>query len=1646
MLSPEQAQERLKAFQNPHYKRDQLKRVVFLWGNLSTIGQILIQAGPAWNKVANNWEQINRVQTETLHQLGKLRQGERIKLFEALFPWLSSYVESTWKLFDILPYQTGLSRRPFRNPDHYSPGARAAWLQHLLLAISGYEQDVVWFAAWAPHLGYGGYLVYGAPNALGYLFAGTIENGGKAGQEVFDTLIASANGSHEIGMMGRHVVRGLMCTSRRDGWDYIERLLLAAQREEGLRQVILESVDEAHPELFKRLLCTILDHNLSRFSAAIRAFDVWFGLELGTVPQKSVADSLARVLCYLEDSSKREKAIRDGSALEAYYALWAMAFEDASATLPHAITLRQSPDVERRFAVTHLLAQMDLVGSFEELLNALEDPDLRVATRAIINLNPPEYNRELLKKSDLFERLERLIARLPHKQNTLKPLVWEWMTLQVDREMLAGRLIECLGNRSPKRLIPYLSHMNPTNRFRVAHLLETLGGKDEEARQVLFTLAGDRSPYVREQSLKALQGYKLTEAEILQIESLLTRKAEDLRRGVIQLLLELPDKTLLQSINRLLGLKNENQRRAGLEILRESIRSKRLLREGRLLASEFEKRAVVLQSEARVLEEILADETEEVSLDDALGLMNPENRSQSKPPPSDTPWFGRGKKVQLGSSAAVEILKSLDSLIEKHRIDPVELSFSETKRTELLGNIRFGFPKTDPSQPLELDLTRLPLKEVWETWWQTRPADLRDPDGCELIRASAILRLFSTRWINLSRAVSEVPKDLQTVFEIHCNFNLHYESIISSVLDWMIRSHPVKDDVSFLLDALETSVSRIPNAELTGVNELYVGMRTRAISLQRLAYLHICRWHRQIRSEAWQDEHHARLWAVVRWLDEPKPGLLRYRPNLEDALFAQRAGAASWDDLLDLLLGPREIEGYGNHFHILQELSGRIPHPYFKAFPGLKDLVDNCRERILSVETRRGDLPTAASLPAMALRSIPGMKNLFRLLVALGKTDFERGYHFGQSRQAVLSHLIRVTYPIEEDTREGFAELAHTSNISDRRLVELAMYAPQWSGFVEYTLNWPKFQEAVFWVYAHTKDRQWTVEKEIRELWTAQVSEYTPLSADSLMDGAVDVNWFHQAYAALGEDRWKEVYRAAILTAVGKGHIRARIFADAMLGKVTADELIERIMKKRHQDSLRAFGLVPVQQGDDFQRELLRRYEVMQEFLRTSKKFGSQRQASEKLAVAIGMENLARNAGYTDPQRLEWAMEVEAVADLANGPVSIEVAGTRVSLSIDDLGEPELVVSKKGKQLKAIPAAVKKDEQIASLLDRKRKLDRQTSRMRQSLEQAMCRGDTFTGAEVWNLFRHPMLSAMLEQLVFIGPKGMGYPVENGRALFAHSGRMIPVAPVDELRIAHPIDLLESDEWHFWQHECFISERIQPFKQVFRELYILTPTEKEERNLSRRYAGQQVNPRQALALFSARGWVTDPEEGVHKTFHDLGISARVGFLQGIFTPAEVEGLTLEVVVFTQRGDWSPLPLIQIAPRVFSEVMRDLDLVVSVAHAGGVDPEASASSIEAREALIRETCNLLSLQNVRVKDRHAIVEGKLGNYTIHLGSAVVHKQPGGSLCIIPVHSQHRGRLFLPFVDSDPKSAEIISKVISLAKDSEIKDPTILEQILN
>ena len=84
------------------------------------------------------------------------------------------------------------------------------------------------------------------------------------------------------------------------------------------------------------------------------------------------------------------------------------------------------------------------------------------------------------------------------------------------------------------------------------------------------------------------------------------------------------------------------------------------------------------------------------------------------------------------------------------------------------------------------------------------------------------------------------------------------------------------------------------------------------------------------------------------------------------------------------------------------------------------------------------------------------------------------------------------------------------------------------------------------------------------------------------------------------------------------------------------------------------------------------------------------------------------------------------------------------------------------------------------------------------------------------------------------------------------------------------------------------------------------------------------------------------------------------------------------------------------------------------------------------------------NVSWLGSHAKIAGQLGKYSVHMGSGVVHAEGKGMLAILPVHSQARGRIFLPFADDDPKTAEILSKILLLAEDKKIKDPSILNQI--
>ncbi len=605
------------------------------------------------------------------------------------------------------------------------------------------------------------------------------------------------------------------------------------------------------------------------------------------------------------------------------------------------------------------------------------------------------------------------------------------------------------------------------------------------------------------------------------------------------------------------------------------------------------------------------------------------------------------------------------------------------------------------------------------------------------------------------------------------------------------------------------------------------------------------------------------------------------------------------------------------------------------------------------------------------------------------------------------------------------------------------MYAQQWIPMIEAYLEIPGFASTCYYFMAHTSER-------FDEQVTSVIAKYTPLSPEELGDGAFDIHWFFEAYGRVGEKNFKLLYDAAKYSSSGTAHGRARKYADAALGKVEKEALKPEIDAKRNKDLLMSFPLLPLTDKKlKREEELLDRYQFIQKYKKESRQFGAQRRASEGRAAEIALRNLSVNAGFTDVTRLVLRMEGK-LAEQSGAYFDWQSIGEiELMISVDENGKSSLKCKKGGKILKSVPAKYKKDEAVKRYQEVTKQLKEQYGRTKQMMEQAM---EDRTDFEVWEfleLKRNPVVRPIVEHLLVKLSDDtktdqaalIGFLTEEGIA--GHEGTVTPVKADERILIAHPYDLYTGGCWHEFQKLLFERKIKQPFKQVFRELYLKLDEEREKTE-SRLFSGNQIQPQKTAGALRGRRWVVDYEDGLQKIYYKENIGACIYAMADWFTPSDIEAPTLEWVAFSDRKTGMPKKITEIPDIIYSEVMRDVDLAVSVAHAGGVDPETSHSTIEMRRAIAECNLELFKIKNVRLEGSHAIIDGKMGEYSVHLGIGVVHQAGNAMLFVVPVHSQHRGRIFLPFIDDDPKTAEIMSKILLFAEDTKIKDPGILSQI--
>lgn len=1641
MLTSEEATKRLDTLCDKDWRAKAERRIGKLPRHLREPAAAFAAPQPPWGVRDPKAEEHRRRQLTAARALDGLPESSLAAVMAALHPGLGAALTRWWADARRRPYTRGWDRRAFRADDpSLTVGARASDLAQLITVTGPYDADPAWLAIWGAHLS-GRHQYLAKP--LGDLLASAIDLGGPAADETFAALIEVGTGEQPVGVMGRHVIVALLGSARSDGWDFIQRLLLAAQRQEGLRQSILEAADEAHPAAFDRFLNVVLDHKLLRFPASVRAAGVWLGFGSSVAEIPLVEDRVRKLAALRASETQRMAALAGTDQWDAYLALCAGGMRDAVATLPAARALAGATSADLRAAALRYLGATKLAVAQAEIAVALDDPDVRVASLAASLLGSAG-----LALPGTFDALTRLVERSPAKARAEEGLGVEQVPVTISRSGPAGRLVHALGKRPSGDLVAWLPVMDVHGRASVASLITGNArwvpedvrrrGLTAELRPVVIGLLSDRSPAVRRIAIEALGKTRLAPSEAPAIEALLTRAATDLRRGALTLLAALPPNEARASAARLAASAEKRQRDAAAELQREIGGGAPAMVGG---ADETAGRAEGAGAPVEDLHAVFA----------------------AKRVPVSAPRRPAARRNRPGGDAK-QMLLEIASIAARHRDVPVTISWWQGTREMLFGDIQhfpspFGFPwqaRRGLADDAEQAASGMVLGEVFREWWADRPAELRGKDeGLDALSVYALAALpepvrtgplsaglaggIAGALTGAAGAGDEWWYGTVRKLAGAAPAGLRHRAAVRHVTTWLVAEHADSAVIDECLDALESTLAAVPRFVLTheppAADPRIVGYRVPGT-------LPSHDWRTRLRSHPWailltgllrrqpdlfgpwQIE---RWYRLMRWAEQPVP---RAEPlAIEDRLLAAAhgAGAASDADVAAAFLRPRN--------QLFKDLTRHRRGKIESRYPALAAIADDVRDRVVAVELRRGDLPTPTSPTATNIASVSGAGLAADLLRVLGSTTLTRGWHWApDSRADVLSHLLRVSFPAPGESGADLKAAADAAGVPVSRLIDLALYAPQWAAHAGEALGWPGLTDAVLWLHAHTKDRQWSVDQELRDSWAALAAERTALSGEDLLEGAVDVDWFRRVHTALGPQRWALVHKAARLTSGGAGHKRAQLFAEAMLGQQNEHTLTARITGKRHQDAVRALGLLPLPDDPPAAREAVRRrYGELREFERGSRKFGSMRQSSERTAVRIGLENLARTAGYPDPLRFTWAMEAAEAGDLAHGPVVVSKGDVELTLSVDSEGVADLAVRRGGRALKSVPAAVRKDPDVAALQEHKKSLVQQASRVRQSLEAAMTAQDSFTPDDFAELRRHPVVAPMLARLAWVTQDGVTCSLERAARL------NVPV------RIAHPADLIADGTWVTWQEWLFKQARRQPFKQVFREFYRLTGDEDKAGPASHRYDGHQVQPRQALALFGARGWVTSYDSGAARVFHRHGLVARVSFAAGLFSPMEADLPTVEGVGFTRRGEFSLQPLESVPPVVFSEAMRDLDLVVSVAHAGGVDPEATASTTQMRAALIRETARLLKLVNLEFAgDRHVVIKGTLGEYSLHLGSGIVHRRPGGALCVIPVGSQHRGRVFLPFADDDPKTAEIVSKTLLLARDHEIKDLAILEQL--
>ena len=1508
-------------------------------------------------------------------------------------------------------------------------------------------------------------------------------------------VITSEN---NVGILSYELVCAIERGDNEELHDLLLNLLKAAKLQEGLRQVILESGDSYNMDFYLKLLKVVDEEGLLRYSSVRRAVQTWCGLGYEKVEDKDIATIFHAIRRYLEHPEERATAYAGDNPLLVYIALYTagcvdaqVAFDEAEALLtidkPSQVSVAalwylNRVNLERRHYIDFLHLDIFILRLEEPTFRAYIINELRetgVLDHFVKTRKPIVLSRNTRKKMEVLH--QTILDWLPtlKAENKVVHPGFEWFCISFTRENVINVLYTIsLLLHTQAAVDKFLAQKIPSLRVNIFSSYYYNRDKDGYSDFFFSYVLPMGSPEARRGFLlrnaltfendalflvfrEAFLREQFTDKEIQLLDAKFKSKVSTTRQRAVQLLLTQPDDILVGAYERLQRTKGDYiadclmELREGSAILREKF--------GEVTESEkknsedgaSDSRAAVGKGKSKAAQVGDAGDSQlrfgwftptelpqlpfENPFSDAERFaespvsqwvsMNEEQKSmlsQGLSWETSKPKLDLSKLFPFTEKEVKAIYDDFAQIIEDNK----ELTY-QNKWGETLHLNERSFTWADATE-----LDQFPYPELWKGWIKRH--NMTDEKILGLDLMVSYLRLYDRTEVfplplegyPLANKGKKVQWEYAWMFE---DFMQSLQQMVEERQPQLVFSHAYtlcqlyywyspqetyKKHHWYRDDAIYPISEGFPLMYAIRKCDFSTHCEFERVAPMLLAFYH--RWGEPARQENWEDVYQL---STALLLQLHAHGIIN-----EDQLFTQME-LYEFNGLYGMLSIAYAHRRGALNLKKVEEMGKQAGSDadFICYVQSTRDLVDRYVNHLFEVEMQRRNAPTEATEAFHQCHHVlvlKGAERVARIMKALRK-DHLKNDIYGTERRSILSNLAMSCYPLPTDTPDMLAD------ISEQLLVELAFFAPQWLDLVEQRLNWRGFRTAYYYFIAHAREMGYDEKK-------ALIARYTELDPEDLADGAFDEALFRQALEEIGEERFEICYKAAKYIGSGATHTRARRYADVVQGKVTEEELLKQIKEKRNKDAVCALGLLT----DRDEAALQRRYLRIQEFLKESKQYGAQRQASEKRVWEIALLNLARGAGFADPVQLTWRMEALQVESAANYLEGIDIDGYSCIISLKDDGTNRLQILKDKKLLKGIPAKLKKHPQYLEIAEVSKAWKAQHQRARFLLEDMMQRRTPLAVDDVRAILSNPVVSPMFKKLVLLQDQQFGLPTAEG--LVTLDG--VKKYGKSPLLLAHPVDFNAAGLWAKWQSHLFAEKLVQPFKQVFRELYVPMPEESKQSE-SRRYSGYQIQVKQAAAALRSRGWTASYEDGLQKVFLAQGICVSLYAQADWFSPSDVEAPAIEYVQFSRTRYVPDAPHLHISdldPVLYSEVMRDIDMVVSIAFVGGVDPETGQSTKELRAAIVRCTAELMKFANVSISGNHVYIKGMLANYTVHLGSGLVRQEGGTVIPIIPVHSQHRGRIYLPFMDEDPKTIEIISKVVLLAEDNKLKDPTILQWI--